>query len=115
LAVRGLEVRLAALEEAVAGGPEAVPGVLAGFVRSGSDGLPLDLRLLDQIGGRRPLRRVGERGDARTQLLAPLEVFRAVRIELEKMLLAAVEETVAGAPEAIPDRLRLLARGGTDR
>src|SRR5581483_8135169 len=79
-------------------------------LRRRPDLLPLRLRRLDVVGRALPIGRVGERLDAHAQRLLLLEIGRALLVELREVRLAPLEELVARAAEALPDRVRLLLR-----
>src|SRR5262245_25214420 len=96
-----------ALEEAIAGGAEALPEDLRMLAVDRTHGLPVGLQLFELRGGLVPLLGVGHRfglGDERLLALAvalPLVAARA------QVFLAAAEERVAGCVEALPEGVRL--------
>ena len=104
------EIGVAAREEAIAGGAEALPDRLLLAAADRADRLPLGLQLLDLVGGLNPVGRVGERLGA----LAERDLLREVlgaRLGLRReMRLAARPRLVVRRLEAAPQRFALRAR-----
>ena len=79
-------------------------------MRHRADGLPLFLQRLDELGRLLPVARVGERLDARGQLLLLRQVRALLLVEDGEVRARALVHLIGGGLEALPQLLLLLLR-----
>ena len=102
LGVAGREDLAAAREEGVLRGPEPFPQPLLDVLGRARRGLPLGHQLLEPVGGRVPLGRVGQRLGLGDQLFLATLRLLAGRVEGGEVGAAAAGEGVAGGGVALP-------------